>query len=217
MRIDTFQFTIEDNRAYIIQEAGHAILVDAPSMELVEIIRGKGCVLDYIFLTHEHCDHLWGLNAVRNAFHPCVIATDTASEAIGNYRTNRASVHHIYITMRFGATASRDCTPNPKMICDRAEMEFSGKLHLKWIGHDVTFYSTPGHSKGSGIMLIDQHDLFSGDTMLKGQSVFTMFEGGDLIEYRCITLPILRSFTEGIHVYPGHGDDFLLSEYRLED
>ena len=72
MRTETHKFTIENNRAYLIEEAGHAILVYAPSEDLTEIVLNSGCFLHYIFLTHEHCDHLWGLNKLRSECHPMV-------------------------------------------------------------------------------------------------------------------------------------------------
>ncbi len=217
MRIEMHKFTIEDNRAYLIEEAGHAILVDAPSDDLKEIIKHSECVLDYIFITHEHCDHLWGLNKLRSEYHPMVIATKAASRAIGNNRTNRASVHHIYIAMRFGAKASKSCTPDPKMVCERANIEFDELMTIEWMGHQICFFPSPGHSSGSGMMLIDDEHLFSGDTMLKGQPVFTMFESGDMEEYRSRTLPLLRSFPGELRVYPGHGEGFFLNDYKLEE
>ena len=216
MRIETHKFTIEDNRAYLIKEADHAILVDAPSEDLAEIVFNSGCILDYIFVTHEHCDHLWGLNKLRSECHPIVIATKAASAAIGNSRTNRSSVHHIYITMKFGVEAAKNCTPDPKMVCERADIEFNESMTIDWMGHQICFYPSPGHSSGSGMMLIDDQHLFSGDTMLKGQPVFTMFETGDMEEYKNKTLPLIKSFSSELRVYPGHGEGFLLRDYKLE-
>jgi len=215
MRIENLAFSIEDNRSYIIEEQNHAILVDAPSESLVQIIRERQLTLDYVFLTHEHCDHIWGLNAIRAVFHAPVIATKPTSLAIGDPRQNRASVHHIYITLRFGADASRRCTPDPRLHCDRADIEFEGKYHMNWQGHVMRFFSTPGHSGGSGMLLADGRYLFSGDTLLKGQSVFTRFESGDSEAYRSVTQPFLELLPGDLQVYPGHGKAFLLKEFGL--
>jgi glyoxylase-like metal-dependent hydrolase (beta-lactamase superfamily II) len=216
MNIEIYRFTVDDNCAYLIEENGHSVLIDAPSSELVGIVRDKRLVLDYIFLTHEHCDHLWGLNDLRENFKPKVIATKETSIAIGNPRTNRANVHHIYITMRFDAEVSRNCTPDPNLKCARAEIEYEGEHCLAWNGHKLKFYATPGHSKGSGMLLIDDEILFAGDTMLKGQKVFTMFEGGNIDDYKNITLPILKTIPAECDVFPGHGDRFYLKYYDLE-
>ena len=216
MIIETYQFTIEDNRAYLIKEGGHIVLVDAPSIELVNIIRKSGCILDYIFLTHEHCDHLWGLNEIRKMLNPKVVSSSAASLAIGDSRKNRACVHHIYITMRYGLEASKDCTPDKDMICERADIEFEGKFDIEWFGHKSTFTSTPGHSLGIALLDIDGLYLFPGDTMIKGQSVFTKFEGGSLTAYKEKTLPILKELSPNMIVYPGHGDSFRLKEYKLD-
>lgn len=217
MRISTYNFTIEDNRAYVIEENGHAILVDAPSTDLTAIIKEQGINLDYIFLTHEHCDHLWGLNEIRTVFNPMVIATKAASISIGNARTNRACVHHIYITVRFGAEQSKNCTPDPQMICDRADIEYEDTYNIEWMGHELAFYATPGHSRGSGMLLVDGKHLFSGDTMIKGQQVFTMFETGDMEMFKKETFPLIKSFSGKVTVYPGHGDGFSLQDYDLKD
>lgn len=214
METNAYCFSIEDNRAYIIEENGHALLVDAPSAELTDIIMERGLILDYIFLTHEHCDHLWGLNSLRKAFGAKVIAESAASAAIVSPKTNRASLHHIYIAMRYGAEATRDCTPDRRLACERADIEFDKQLCLEWRGHRLDFIPTPGHSAGSAMLFIDKKQLFAGDTMLKGQQVFTMFESGSSGDYNEITLPFLRSLPGDTAVYPGHGEGFSMNEFE---
>lgn len=215
MRIKTFRFSVEGTNSYVIEDSSRAIFVDVPSIELIDIINNHGLSLDYVFLTHEHCDHLWGLNAIRREFNTKVVTTKQASIAIGDSRENRACVHHIYIAMKYGAETAKYCTPDPRMICERADIEYDEPMKIEWLGHNLRFVSTPGHSKGSGMLILDNQYLFSGDTLIKDQPIFTRFETGDMETYQKITLPLIKSFPPDILVFPGHGDGFDLRTYKL--
>lgn len=215
MIVKDYTFSIEENKAYLIEANGHAILIDAPSEEIDDILKKEQIKLDYVFLTHEHCDHLWGLNLIREKYNPKIIASSETSKGIQNAKINRAAVHHIYITMRYGSEASCNCTPDRKLTCKAADIVFEEKLSIKWQGKKMVFVHTPGHSKGSSMMLLDKM-LFSGDTLLRNEEVFTRFENGSIDDYEKVTLPYLQSLNKDILVCPGHGERFLLSEINFE-
>lgn len=212
MEIKCYRFTKEETNAYLMMQDGHGILVDPCSPRLSEIIGGIGITLDYVCLTHEHCDHLWGLNQIREIFGCPLIASEQASKAIQNPKTNRAKEHHIYMTLRFGADYARE-SGAPDYCCRKAEIEFTEDYRLEWRGNAIRFHRSPGHSEGSILIIPDGKILITGDTLLKGEKTFTRFEGGNAKMLEGITLPYICSFPRDTRVLPGHGEDFLLEDY----
>ena len=59
-------YGVERANTYVIEEDGHAILIDACSKDAAKELKKRNLSPDYLVLTHEHCDHLWGLNAIRS-------------------------------------------------------------------------------------------------------------------------------------------------------
>ena len=90
--IRQLSFGKECANSYVIEHGGYAIVIDACLSEVVSEIGEP----DYIILTHEHCDHLWGLNVLRDAYpNAKVIAQEKCSEAITSPKANKAKQYHI--------------------------------------------------------------------------------------------------------------------------
>ena len=60
-------YGVEKANTYIIEDNCHAVLIDASSERVIDELRIRNIVPDYMFLTHEHCDHIWGVKQVRRA------------------------------------------------------------------------------------------------------------------------------------------------------
>jgi len=83
---------------------------------------------------------------------------------------------------------------------------------LEWNSHKIDFISTPGHSNGSICILIN-NKLFSGDTIMQYKP---------FIPRKRVSIDILRESINSILlsnngatiIYPGHGEPFLLSDYK---
>lgn len=68
---------------------------------------------------------------------------------------------------------------------------------------------TPGHTPGSICLYNEiEHTLISGDTLFHGGFGRTDLRGGSIKEMEK-SLSLLDKLPKGIHVYPGHGDDFI--------
>ena len=64
---------------------------------------------------------------------------------------------------------------------------------------------TPGHSKGSICIFLDEKVMFSGDTLVTGFNTIVRLPGGSKKDFYSITIPYLKQLDEDIVVYPGHG------------
>ena len=85
--------------------------------------------------------------------------------------------------------------------------------HFRQIKHKIFLKETPGHSKGSICILVDEKILFSGDTLVTGHETILRLPGGSKKDFAGITLPYLESLDREIMVYPGHGEPQKLAEF----
>jgi hydroxyacylglutathione hydrolase len=75
-------------------------------------------------------------------------------------------------------------------------------------GFEVSILFTPGHTKGSTCLHID-NDLFSGDTLLPNGPGRTDLPGGDK-DALAQSVELLRKLPDASMVWPGHGRSFNL-------
>lgn len=204
----------EKANTYIIEDNKHAIIIDACSEEVAEELKRRKLSPDYLLLTHEHCDHLWGVNAIRSMFPNIrVIAQKSCSAAIGDPKWNKAKQYHIYATLRFGKCYQNEEVRNRKFSCAPAEIEFAKKLKLTWRSYEIELRHAPGHSPGSVFINMKDVGVFSGDSILQ-EETFLRFDGGDNAAFNSVTLPQIQRISGDTLVFPGHGDAFPMREWK---
>lgn len=206
---------IEQANSYIIIVNNHAILIDVTTSEIADIIIKRGISCDFVLLTHEHADHIWGLNRLRDT-HPNVqvIAHTVCSNNLCYSKKNKAKEYRIYAVMKYGIGYFNKEAENRRYCCSPADIVFKDEYAFEWQGLNVFLHWSPGHSEGSVLISIDSIGLFSGDTVLLGQSTFLDFEGGCIKQFFDITKPYIYSQPNDLLVFPGHGGVFRLSEWK---
>lgn len=207
-------YGVEQANTYILVSANHAIVVDVCSKDVAEELKNRELMPDYVILTHEHVDHLWGLNALREQFPDVkVIAQERCSDAIGSPKKNKAAQYRIYAALRFGESYQNDETKNRKYCCAPAEITFSESYEFEWRRHLFRLVHTPGHSPGSCIIFMDENVAFTGDTILN-EETFLKFDGGDEMLFSTVTVPIINSIKDEMTIIPGHGETFLKKDWK---
>lgn len=207
-------YGMEQANTYLLISQGHAIVLDVCSKDVMDELIKRSLIIDYVILTHEHVDHLWGLNAIRERFpNVKVIAQAECSKAIGNPKTNRASQYWIYAILRFGKNYRNPEAQNRKYSCGPADIIFDEAYELKWRDNNIRLLHTPGHSPGSCICFINDSVLFSGDTMLN-EDTFLNFDGGDAYKFSSITFPIIETVQNEVRILPGHGEPFCKKDWQ---
>lgn len=207
-------YGMEQANTYLIVEDGNAVVIDACSASAVEEIKARGVTPDYIFLTHEHVDHLWGLKAIRDSYPAAeVIAQKECSISIQNPKTNKAAQYRIYAILRFGEAYQNKEAENRKYACKPADVEFGDSYELNWRGHKISVLHTPGHSPGSCIVFFDDEFAFSGDTILN-EDTFLKFDGGDVEQFSTVTVPIIDCIKDEMKILPGHGEPFMKRDWK---
>ena len=186
---------------YIIKKDMEELIIIDPA----DSIRIKDCILEYsnkmcyVFLTHEHWDHINGLNDLKNLCTVKVITSKKCSEAIQSSKLNLSKYMSLF------RKEYKD-TGGP-FVCDASDMIFENWEHIDISGVGIDLFETPGHSPGSSCVKIGDM-LFVGDTVLEQVIDIFRMPGHDMEDYRSVTLPLLKqlhSSVKDLTVYPGHG------------
>lgn len=82
-----------------------------------------------------------------------------------------------------------------------ADETFEGEYEFIWQGHKIFLKETPGHSKGSICILVDEKILFSGDTLVTGHETILRLPGGSEKKFAGIHYRYLSHLTRN-YVYP---------------
>lgn len=205
IKIKKFENQLMSSCCYLIidETKKRCVIIDPGSEKSekeIEFIDNNNYTLDYIFLTHEHTDHTWGVNALVSHYPSvkvvCSFAcqNDLPSEVRLFFQLYYDDPSYAYDLSRVDSTIE----------------DLNG--HLNWAGHNVLFVPTPGHTQGS-ICIAIEGVLFGGDTLLQFKPYIRKRNGGSLLQFKESVKPLLNRFPKQTLVYPGHGDAFKLSEW----
>lgn len=201
---------------YVLLCKDCALVVDPhPSQEvffLLNKFRVRKCL---ILLTHEHPDHTWGIYDIQQNFSTELICQEECAVAIADYNNNDPS----YVIAMLAVQDSRNGTNNAISFREKyvtriykADLFFKKNYTLFWQNLKLSFFSTPGHSKGSCSCVVNDNIIFTGDSLLYDYPVLTRIPGGSLKQYKDISLPFFCSIKENILALPGHGREFYIYE-----
>lgn len=168
--------------------SGEAAVIDpsAPCEEIGQALRENCLTLRWILFTHGHFDHLFALDALRDASGaPAVIHEADASllaDPIANVSAIFLHENHIY------RPAERTVREGDELLLGAGAIRV---LH------------TPGHTPGS-VCYAAGDILFTGDTLFDCGMGRTDLPGGDSFVMRR-SLERLSLLADGIRICPGHG------------
>lgn len=204
MQVITIKNQPIDSNCYLIydEDCKSCIVIDPGtngSKEVIELIHSKKLIPDFVILTHEHFDHIWGVNALVEFADPIIIASQYCADMIKDEKKNLSLFYD-----QVGFVISKEI----KSIESLQES-------ITWQNHIIKFIYTPGHSKGSISIQINQN-LFSGDLMVKGLKTITKLPTGDKNKLLS-SLKLIKNklSNKNVLVYPGHGDVFLLDDVHI--
>ena len=204
IKVERFVNQLMTSNCYIVvdEESKHCLCIDPASEKSeceIAYLEGNGFTLDYIFLTHEHTDHTWGVNALIKKYPSVkVICSEQCKmalpqEAKAYFQFYYDDPNYTYNVLRVDSTTE--------------ELEWQ----MVWSGHKVTFIATPGHSPGS-VCICMEGVLFGGDTLMPFKPFIKKRNGGSQEEYRNSLLSLRSMFEPSIIVFPGHGESMRMEE-----
>ncbi|MFH1027389.1 MAG: MBL fold metallo-hydrolase [Pseudomonadota bacterium] len=189
------------------EESGEAALVDVggPIDTLTSFIEKNDLKLKYIFITHCHQDHVYGLPAVKKLFPDAEICLPRAEyedarlysqweekmspDEVAEIKKSPEAVEILSFDL------SSVCTPD--IFLEDNQTYKIGNVAIRTI-------FTPGHSRG-GVSYYAGNALFSGDALFYHTVGRTDLEG---MSWEALVTSIRRLYSllpDETVVYPGHG------------
>lgn len=178
-------FFIEDNKC---------IVIDCNTKTLPYLFENNLKPI-YLFVTHEHFDHIEGIKQVKEHFpETIIIASKAASKLLSDAKSNMS----FYMDGIGFEEIEADV-----YIEDTSSFSFGKYL--------IQTYYTPGHTTGGIIIHID-NALFTGDTVLDVKTPTTLPNSSkkQLLE----SLEFIDShFDDNTIFYQGHGEPFIKKDW----
>ena len=206
MEIIRYESDLLSSNMYLIIENGCAIVVD-PFRE----VKQQNLEIEFILLTHEHYDHISGVNLWKSVTDASVLCSAQCAENICNPRKNFARFFKDFCDLQTWITLSEIPEHDSDYSCS-ADKTFHDKTEFEWQGHMIQLKEIPGHSSGSSMIIIDHEHVFTGDSLMENNEIELRMPGGSKKLWNEIGRPRLERLPNGIHVYPGHFSDFFYAK-----
>lgn len=206
LKVIRFRNQPVDSNCYVLftDYSSECIIVDlgtADCCELLSFLKGRDLYPGYIILTHEHFDHIAGVNILRQQYDLQVIASALCSTALTDRKKNM-SVFYDGVGFTVGA-ADR--------IVEDSDLRFV------WQEIVFEFLLTPGHTKASISFLADRY-LFTGDTFIKGLKTVTKLPTGSVSDLKkSIGLLRQKAMEKDCVIKCGHGEDAVIIDLEEYD
>ena len=138
---------LTESNCYILVENDRCLVIDpSEHVKLLSILKDCGWEPELILLTHEHCDHMAGLDALRDQYpQACFAATAVCNAGIQSLRLNLSRIMEVYMYFR-----GKPGIHYEPFVCRPADEIIAGDAQLEWRGHLLRLVPLPGHTPGSG-------------------------------------------------------------------
>ena len=194
---------------YVIIEGDHALVIDP----FEDTTPSKGLIIDYIILTHEHYDHISGVNLWKNTTGARVLCSKTCAENIQNPRKNLSNHFKEFCELQTWIVLDEIPASDPQYACS-ADETFEDSMMTEWQGHILDMFEIPGHSLGSIGILIDDEDFFSGDSLMENSEIELRMPGGSRKKWKEVGSKRIEAIREGTRIWPGHFKEFILQSNK---
>lgn len=195
MTSNCFVIYDEDSKSCLVIDPG-----SEESLYEIDFIEQNRLHLEYIIITHEHTDHNWGVNALREKYTGSkLVCSETCNKNVK--KTNRSYFLFYYDDPDY----CYEIAPADILICKK-------KDSLSWNGYEIEFFLTPGHSHGAMCVSIAEM-LFTGDTIMPFKPYFNGRDSNEE-EWKASVIKIESIFPADTMIYPGHGGRLLLKEWN---
>lgn len=180
--------------SYVIIEGNDCIIIDT-NINTPTFITANNLNPIFLFLTHEHFDHVKGSAELKKMFpNMQIVASKAASDLMA---TSQGNLSFFMDGVGFNEIHA------DIHIEDINEFQFKDKK--------VITYPSPGHTTG-GILIHIENVLFTGDTVLNIKTPTTLPNSSKKQLYESINF-IDSMFSNDTIFYQGHGAPFYKSEW----
>ena len=191
----------QTNCYFLYMEGEHEAIVVDPAdkgQNIYSALQKNGFRVAGILLTHGHFDHIWGLDALRDAANAAAEADGLEAVKAYAHEDERGLLKDV--GMNVSEQAGRACSTY-------ADVYVKDGQEITLAGMTCKVIATPGHTAGGCCYYFEEAGmLIAGDTLFAESVGRTDFPTGSMgtlvrsIREKLFVLP------EDTKVYPGHGD-----------
>ena len=204
MEIKAYASDLLASNMYIISENGHAVVID-PSRD---ISKGAGLIIDLMIVTHEHYDHISGVNAWKKAYNAPLLCSEACAANLGDTVKNQSRHFDVFCELQSWIRLDGPVQTESDYTC-AADRTFTDRTEFDWQGHKFGLLEIPGHSRGSIGIYLDEVNFFSGDSLFEERGVELRLPGGSCRLWTELGEPRINSVPAGTRIWPGHFKSFL--------
>ena len=196
---------IDSNSFLIYSDINNSCIIIDPGTEdcenLISNVKEKNLRPEYIFLTHEHFDHIWGVNALKDTFELKLVCSKICSTKIVDKKKNLSLFYNQVGFETYSADIYFE------------ELDYQ----INWNEIKIEALKTPGHSDSSVCFLVG-NNLFTGDTIIKDQKTIVKLPTGNKLKL-VQSLSILNKRFKSLNptIYPGHGEPFQFEQIKNQE
>lgn len=177
LMVNTYLVWDDTNKGFIVDPGGF-------NDKIAKSIEEENIDLEYIILTHGHCDHIGGVNEIKVKYGCKVLAAEAELPMLSNSKYNMSGDFGMPVEII------------PDILVNEGDTLEVGNMLLHFI-------MTPGHSEGGMCIRIGKA-LFSGDTLFHGSVGRTDFVGGSMNTLVNSIREKLFVLDDDTKVFPGH-------------
>lgn len=204
MQIKKIDSGILHSCMYVVEENGHAIVIDP----CINTDPADGLKVDYLISTHEHYDHISGVNEWKYVTGAPLLCSKACAANIKNPRKNMSRYFDVFCSIQTWTPIENMKRKSFEYSCE-ADLVFEDHMTFCWQGHNITVLEIPGHSMGSIGIDIDHTDFFSGDSLLENCEIELRFPGGSIQKWERIGKKRIEAIPDGMKIWPGHFESFI--------
>lgn len=191
-KIETLVLGMYAANCYLLWQDDHVLIVDPGSKnpKIKEYILEQKGIVDGIYLTHGHFDHIAGVDALVKQFHCPVYINEPDLPLLKNPHLNVSA------------------GGNEVIVQSEAIALQPGSNTIGSFTFDIL--DAPGHSEGSCLM-IWEHNMICGDVIFQGSIGRCDLPGGSNTKM-FQSLKMIKGLDPSLVIYPGHGDQTTLQD-----